>query len=53
MIQRRKDFGFALQAGEPIGVGGEQRRQDLDRDLAFQFRVDRTIDLAHPAGAKG
>ena len=34
-VQRRKDFGFALQAGEAIGVSGEQRRQDLDRDLAF------------------
>ena len=47
------DFGFALEAGEPVGVGGERRRQDLDRDLALQLRVGRAIDLAHAAGADG
>ena len=51
MIQRREDFGFALKAREPIAIGRERRRQDLDRDLALQLRVGRPIHLAHPAFA--
>ena len=39
MVQGREHFRFTLKPREPIGVSGEQRRQDLDRDLAFQFRV--------------
>ena len=51
MVERREDFGFALEAREPVGVGRERRRQDLDRDLALQLRVGRAIDLAHAAFA--
>ena len=51
MVQRREDFGFALEAREALGVRGEDVGQDLDRDLAFQLRVRRAIDLAHAAGA--
>ena len=51
MIERGEHAGFALEAGQPIGVRGEQRRQDLDRDVASELRVARAVDLAHPAGA--
>ena len=51
MIQRREDFGFALEAREPIGIRGERGRQDLDGDLALQLRVGRPIHLAHAAFA--
>ena len=30
MIERGEDFGFALEAGEPIGVARERVGQDLD-----------------------
>jgi len=33
MIQRREDFGFALEPHQPLGVCGNGLRQDLDRDL--------------------
>ena len=51
MVQRGEDFGFALEAREPIGIAGERLGQHLDRDLAFQLGVRRAIHLAHPAGA--
>ncbi len=49
MVQRREDLGFALEPGESIGVVGDGREQDLDRDLATQLRVARTIDGTHAA----
>jgi hypothetical protein len=52
VIERRERMRFALEAGQPIGVRGEQRRQDFDRHLARQLRVAREIDLAHAAGAQ-
>jgi hypothetical protein len=52
MIQRGKDDGFALETREPIRIGGEMRRQELQRDLALQSRVARAPDFAHPAGAE-
>ena len=51
VIQRREDFGFALKPRQPIGIGGEQWRQDLDRDLALQLRVGGPKHLPHPAFA--
>ena len=51
MIQGGEHFRFALEARQPIGVGGERGRQDLDRDLALELRVGRPIHLAHAAFA--
>ena len=51
MIQRREDFGFALEAREPVVVSGDRRRQDLDGDLTLELRVGGAIDLPHPAFA--
>ena len=53
MVQRREHFGFALKAREPIVVSREQRRQNLDGDLAFELRIRRAVDLAHAAGSNG
>ena len=52
MIERREHARFALEARQPIGVGDEGRRQDLDRDVAPQLRVARAIHLAHAARAE-
>jgi hypothetical protein len=49
MIQRREHFRLALKPREAIGLGSDRRRQDLDRDLAFQPGVGRTKHLPHPA----
>ena len=45
MIQRREHFRLALKTRESIGIRSERRRQDLDRDLAFEPRVGRPEHL--------
>ena len=52
MIERREQSCFAFEARQPIGIGRERRRQDLDRDVAPELRVVRAIHLAHPARAR-
>jgi hypothetical protein len=52
MIQRGQDLGFALEAGEALGVGGHGLRQNLDRHLAAELRVFGAIDLPHAAFTK-
>jgi len=52
MVQRGEYFGFALKSCEPFRVGGERVWQHLQRDLTFQRRVSRLVDLAHSAFAK-
>jgi hypothetical protein len=47
IVQGREHFRFALKTREPIVVRCQCRRQDLDRDLALQFRVGRPKHLAH------
>jgi hypothetical protein len=49
VIQRRQHPGFALEPREPFGIAREERRENLDRDLATQLRVPGPVDLAHPA----
>ena len=51
MIQGGEHFRFALKTREPIGIDRKRRRQDLDRDLALEFRVARPIHLPHSAFA--
>ena len=52
MIQRREDLRFTLKTRHAIGVGGEELRQDFQRDVATELRVLRTIYLAHAARAE-
>jgi hypothetical protein len=42
---------FALEAREPIGIGGERIRESLERHVTIELRVARAIDLAHSAFA--
>ena len=51
MRERSDGLRFALEAGAPLRVVRERRRQDLDGDVAAQPRVFRAIHLAHAAGA--
>ena len=52
MVQRREHPRFALEAGEPIGIARERGWQNLDRDVAPELRVVRTVHFAHAARAE-
>ncbi len=52
MVQRRGGAGLLLEAPQPVGIGGERRRQHLDRDVAPEPRVAGAVDLAHAASAE-
>ena len=52
MVQRREHPRFALEARESIGMARERRRQNLDRDIAPELRVVRTVHFAHAARAE-
>ena len=51
VVQGGEDASFALEPREPIRIGRERGRQELDRDVTAKPRVAGAIDLAHPAGA--
>jgi hypothetical protein len=40
MVERGQDLSFTTEPGEPLRIACERVRQDLDRDLALQVRVD-------------
>ena len=52
MIQRRQQARLAVEAGAPLGIGREEARKDLDRDIAPELRVARAVHLAHAAHAE-
>jgi hypothetical protein len=47
VIQRGKEFCFALEAGDPIRVRCKSLRQNLERDVALEAGVLRAVDLPH------
>ena len=47
MVQRGQDFGFTLEAGEPISIAGKRLRQDPERHLAVQLGIGGLPDLSH------
>ncbi len=49
MVERCERRGFTLEAGEPIGIAGDERGKHLERDVALQPRVAGAVDLAHAA----
>ena len=49
VIQRRQRLGFALEAGQPIGIVRKGVGEDFDRDLATKVSVGGALDLAHAA----
>jgi len=52
MIERCQHLGFALEAGDALGVVGEGLRQHLNGDLALQFGVGGAVDGTHTALAE-
>ena len=50
MIEHPGGARLLLEAAQAVLVGGERRRQHLDRDLAAEPRVARPEYLAHAAG---
>ena len=46
MIQRSEDVSLAFESREPIRVECEELWQDLDGDIASEFCVARSVDLA-------
>ena len=48
MVQRREDFGFALEPGEPVWIARHRSRQHFEGDLALQVRVGGSVDFAIP-----
>src|SRR5262249_39089780 len=52
VIQRCKHFRFALEAVYTIRITREFIRQNLDRHVALELCIARTVDLTHAAAAK-
>ena len=51
MVEGGEQLGLALEAGEALGVGGEDSRKGLDGDGAVEAGVAGAVDLAHAPGA--
>src|SRR2546426_7736068 len=52
MIERARGASLLFKAMQPIGIGRESRRQNLDRNIAAQSGIARAIHLTHPARTK-
>jgi hypothetical protein len=53
MIERSEDLRFTAEASDAVGISGETRGQEFQRDVAIQLRVARAVHLAHAACAEG
>ena len=51
VIERRNRLRLTLEPGDPLGVGEERLRQNLQRDIASEPRVAGAVDVAHLARA--
>ena len=49
MIERSDDLCFAPKSSESIRIRRHRCGEHLDRHLALQVRVGRTVDLSHAA----
>ena len=52
MIERRQQLRLALEARHALGIIGQRRGQQLQRDVAAERGIAGAIDLAHAAGAE-
>ena len=52
VIETRDCPSFAIEAVAELRIGGQARRQHVDRDGTIEARVTSFIDLAHAAGAE-
>jgi hypothetical protein len=46
-----EEFRLALEPAKAVPVRGDGHRQDLQRDVALQFRVAGLVNFAHAPGA--
>ena len=53
VADRGERLRFTREAGQPLGIGGEEVGQDLDRDVAIELRIAGAIHLAHSPGTDG
>ena len=53
VVQGGDGAGLALEAAQPLGVGGGIGREDLEGDLAPETGVAGPVDLPHAPGAEG
>ncbi len=37
VVQRGQDFGFALEAGQAVRIGGEHLREDFERNVSVEL----------------
>ena len=49
MVERRRCACLELEAAQPVGVVGQLRGQQLQRDVTIELCVAREIDFSHPA----
>jgi hypothetical protein len=49
MVERGQELRLALEPREPLGIAGDGRRENLDRDLSLEPRVLGDIDDSHAA----
>src|SRR5262245_48627357 len=52
MVQSSQHLRLALEPHEAIRINCKRLRQDLQRDGAAEFRVTRTVHLAHGTGTE-
>ncbi len=51
VVECRQEIGFPREARQALRVASEERRQNLERDVARQLAVAGAVNFAHPAGA--
>jgi hypothetical protein len=52
MIERGKQFGFALEARNAVRIPRELLRQDFDCNIAVEFPIPGLVNLAHASFAE-
>src|SRR5271165_119818 len=52
VIERGEEGGFAAEAGQALGIGGDSGGQNFQGNLAAEFAVAGAVDFAHAAYAE-
>ena len=53
MVERSQNLRLAPEAREPIGVGRERLRQDLQRDVAIELVIARAVSVGESVTGDG
>jgi hypothetical protein len=51
MVERGQGAGFAFEASDPLGVGRQILRENLDRHVSPKLRIMASVCLTHASGA--